>query len=441
MSIVNKASAILSYDIILYVSKIFLSILIARILGPELLGIYMISLMIPSVADSFGRFKFDVSAIYLLGKKKYSINEVIFTLNLLALITGIIIVVLISINFNFVYNTIFSKSSIDVRLLMSLVIIQIPFNFIGMNYSYLFIYKEDIKSYNRMVLIQIIFGLIFPMLFLILTNFELMGIFASIFIGSIVNIIYGIRNLKESKAPKKYINIELIKDLLKHSWKIYTAGCIGYAQNYIINLMAVYYLIPSQVGYLSLARTSSQLIERVPAALTTILYSKLVKIENKKDAILLTSKSFRIVSLILIILSIILSLIIYPAVLILYGEAFLQIIKPFLIIIPGIVLAGACTTLTQYFISINYSNIIMYIGIPVIFIQISFMRVLVINYEIIGAALSILIGLIVYSILTVCIYLKITNSNFKNLFINRSDFVNLYKIVLNSLKKFNSGYK
>ncbi len=74
MSIANKAFSILKRDIVLFFSQLITSVIIARKLGPEMVGTWVILSMIPTYAESFGRIKFDIAAVYFLGKKKYSIG-------------------------------------------------------------------------------------------------------------------------------------------------------------------------------------------------------------------------------------------------------------------------------------------------------------------------------------------------------------------------------
>ena len=69
MSFGNKSFSIFKRDILLFVLNVFTSIVIARKLGPDLLGIWIIISLIPAYAEAFGRTKFDLAAVYFIGKK------------------------------------------------------------------------------------------------------------------------------------------------------------------------------------------------------------------------------------------------------------------------------------------------------------------------------------------------------------------------------------
>ena len=76
MNIANKAFSVLGRDLFLLFSNLVTSIVIARTLGPEIMGIWVILNTIPSYAEMFGRTKVDLAAVYFLGKGKYQIGDI-----------------------------------------------------------------------------------------------------------------------------------------------------------------------------------------------------------------------------------------------------------------------------------------------------------------------------------------------------------------------------
>ena len=69
MSFGAKSFSVFKRDILLLVLNVLTSVVIARKLGPDLLGLWVIVSLIPSYAEAFGRTKFDLAAVYFLGKK------------------------------------------------------------------------------------------------------------------------------------------------------------------------------------------------------------------------------------------------------------------------------------------------------------------------------------------------------------------------------------
>ena len=76
MSLGEKSFSLFKREVILYVLQIFTSAVIARVLGPNLLGVALILNMIPTYAETFGRLKFDIAAVVASNdKQRFSMLE------------------------------------------------------------------------------------------------------------------------------------------------------------------------------------------------------------------------------------------------------------------------------------------------------------------------------------------------------------------------------
>jgi O-antigen/teichoic acid export membrane protein len=249
MSIAAKSTSLLKRDVLLYAARIFTSVIIARKLGPEALGIYAILTLLPSYAESFGRLKFDIAAVYFLGKNKYSIGEVVLTLNLLALVTSGLTVGAIFWQFDWIYSLLFSKTTYNATSLMQFILLQIPLHFLFMNYSYLILHKEDVSTYNRMIIIQTLVTVVLPAALLLLADIGLWAVAGSMVLGTFLSLLYGIINLGATGHASKLLNMTLIRDLFQYGSKLYAGGLVGHFQVYITNLLAAFYLAPAQVAF------------------------------------------------------------------------------------------------------------------------------------------------------------------------------------------------
>ncbi len=87
-----KSFSLFKRDAFLFVTNLATGIVVARKLGPEALGVWVILQMILAYAESFGRIKCDIAAVYYLGQKKYEVADVVLTLNALAIITSTLII-------------------------------------------------------------------------------------------------------------------------------------------------------------------------------------------------------------------------------------------------------------------------------------------------------------------------------------------------------------
>jgi len=426
MSLAAKSTSILKRDAFLYAMRILTSVVIARKLGPEVLGVYVILSLIPSYAESFGRLKFDIAAVYFLGKGKYTMGEMVLTLNVLALATSGLIVSAVLWQFDWIYNLLFSNTEYDATLLMYVILLQVPLHFLFMNYSYLIIHREDAAIYNRMIIIQALVSSLLPAALLLLTDMGLWALACSAVLGTLLSLLYGIIGLGSTGAGGKIVNLPLIRDLSHYGSKLYAGGLVGHFQAYITNLLTVLYLATAQVAFFSMARGFGQMIDRVPAALNTILFPRLTKASDPEEAARLAARAFRLMFIMLMVVGSVALILIRPAVHLMYGSAFLPVVLPFMILIPGIILSGASTPLMQYFMSINRADLGVTLPIPSLAIQIGLALLLIPIWGIEGAAVSFSASLITFFLVSTWMFLRLSVCTLRaDLMIKRTDITYL----------------
>jgi O-antigen/teichoic acid export membrane protein len=436
MSIAAKSTSILKRDAFLYAAKIFTSVIIARKLGPEVLGIYVILSLIPSYAESFGRMKFDIAAVYFLGKKKYSMGEIVLTLNLLALVSSGLIVGIILWQFDWIYNLLFSKIEYNATSLMYFILFQVPLHFLFMNYSYLIIHKEDVTTYNRMIFVQAMVSAVLPVALLLLSDMGLWAVAGSMVLGTFLSLLYGIINLGATEPAGKLVNMPLIRDLFQYGSKLYAGGLVGHFQAYITNLLTALYLAPAQVAFFSMARGFGQMIDRVPAALNTILFPRLTKITDLDEAARLTARAFRLIFVLMVVVGVITLVLIHPAVHLMYGSAFLPLVIPFMILIPGIILSGSTTPIMQYFMSIDRADLGVTLPILPLALQIGLALLLIPLWGPEGAAIAFSAALAAYSFISIWMFLRISKCTFfADLMVRPADISYLLKFTMTEAGK------
>ena len=437
MSIASHAASILKRDVILYALKLITSVIIARKLGPEYFGVYLIIAMIPAYAELFGRLKLDAAAVYFLGRGLYSIEQVVRTLNIVAILTSALAVAVIIWKFEFIHEKLFSNATIPVSEYVYWSLLQIPLQFLSLNYSYLLIYKEDIRGYNTIVTLSSVISSVLPILLLVFFNFGIWSIIIPSIISVLASLIYGILRLGEVKDVGGFINFTLLVDLLKYGLNLYVGAVLGYLQSYGMGLMVALYLAPEQVAFFSLARGLAQMLEKVPSALTTILYSKLSKILNNASLAEVSAKACRIMFLILSVLGCISSLAIYPTVYFLYGPSYIDAVPSFLIILTGLVFGSAISsTLYQYFLSSGRANMTTIIAIGTIASQIIIAIILMPKFSLIGASIAFALGQIINAVFNIIVFVRLTKYPLIKLIIASKEERNIVKnLIIENIKK------
>lgn len=421
MDIANKSFSLLQRDIFLFVANLLTGVIVARMLGPVSMGLWVILSMIPSYAESFGRLKFDIAAVYYLGKGKYQVGDVVSTLNVLALVSSAFIVLPIVWQIDWIYRVLFAKSTVDVKYLIYFVLPQIPLHFLYMNYSYLFIHREDVRTYNRMVVIQALVSSLGGILLLVVFKLGLLAVIIASTVSILASVLYGIMKFGPVRKSS-LINVRLVKDLFSYVYKLYIAGIVGHINTYVTNLIVALYLVPAQVAYFSMAQGKGQLLDKVPNAMSTILFPRISNMENDIQSSELAAKAFRTSLLILLIAGLLAYLLVKPLVLVLYGDAYLPMVIPLWIILPGLILSSASTTLAQYFQGTGRADIIAKISFFPMCIQIVIAWILIPKLGLVGASLAFLTAFVSNALLQVIFFLKLSRLSFRrHLLIGRDD--------------------
>jgi O-antigen/teichoic acid export membrane protein len=435
MSFAKKSYSLFQRDVLLFLTNIITGIIIARKLGPDMRGLYAILLLIPGYAEAFGRLKFDVAAVYFLGKKKAGMGEIVFLLNMLAILTSTIIISLFLWQYDWIYAQLYQNTTVDMHLLSFTVLGIIPLQFVSTNYAYILIYREDVKTYNRMVVLNALVGSVLGILLLVVLDWGIWGVLLGSIIGFLISIIYGFIKVSKIEKMVPFFKPILIWQLAKYGFQHYLAGIIGHLHVYLTNLLSALYLVPAQVAFFSMAKGQGEKLTRmVPGAINTLLFPKISKSDDDQYNSEITLRSFRITLLILILSGILLSIVIKPLVYILYGEDYLPMALPFWIMLPGFVLFQSASVFSSYFGGIGRPDLIPKITILPLIIQSILAFLLMPSLEVTGAAIAFLMSSISVTIISMLVFYKMTSSNISDFVINKTDLNILIKFIKDNLK-------
>jgi O-antigen/teichoic acid export membrane protein len=410
-----------------YVSRIITGAIIARTLGPAAMGLWIILLMIPSYAEAFGRLKFDISAVYFLGKGKYKLGEVTYLLNIAAFLSSFVLMLICALNFNFL-NTYLFKGGLPVNYLFFMVLLSIPIRFLGISYSYLLIHLEDIKAYNFFVLCQQFFSQVLAIIFLLVFRWGLASMVYATLIAGLVALVYSAWRIQKTEKMIPNFNLEMIKDFFGFSYNLYLSGLVSQLNTYVGGLLVAFFMLPAQVAFFRMGQDKALLLRKIPSAINTILYPRISKgVKHSAD---LTIISYRISLILMSFAAIIGVFLIRPVAFVLYGKDFLPLTVSFWILIPGMVLAGASSVFNQYFIGIGRPRITLYISFIPLVCQIIMGFILIPIFGVIGAAFTASLMLVTVSIITIVVFHKITKISLLQIILpNATDFRLIYGFI------------
>lgn len=431
MNFFQKSFSVFKRDILLFVTNLITGIVVARTLGPTFLGIFMVLNLVPAYSEAFGRLKADAASIYILGKKKYHTSEIILNLNLIALITSGVIIFLVLLNFDLLYNVLFKNIEEDYELHLKVLLLHVPINFLFLNYKYLHIGQDDVKTFNTMTVIQAWSSSII-LLLLLYNNFEIWSLVISSIISVFFGLLYGWAKLDKSKWNEKTkINFILCKEMIRYGFFLYLTGILIALQKQGVRAISTAFLIPSKIAFLGQAQNLSLIINKIPDAMATILYPRVSR-SNDRDSILISQKSFRTSFILLLLIGACLFFVSEFLIVLLYGPEFRNTADIIKIILPGIVISGSVIPLNSYFNGAGKAKIVPAIIIFPSVLQLVLGYFLTKNYGLYGAAISSSIGHAMFGVSFCCFFVYKTDSKILNLVPRIGDFKN----IINSLKNY-----
>jgi O-antigen/teichoic acid export membrane protein len=434
MKLTDKFFSLFQRDALLFFSTLLTSIVIARQLGPEMMGVWTILLLIPGYAEAFGRLQFDVSAVYFIGKKKASFGEVTFLLHVVALFATIAVLSIFIVGFEWFYEQLFKNVELDVRALAYAILSIIPLRLIYINYSYLLIAQEDVRSYNLLVIIQALLTSVASISMILIFEMGIMGALMGSVIGLVSAILYGMVKIQQIEKLKPNLNIKLMCEMAKYATYHYIGGLIGYFQNSVTSLIAAVYIVPAQVAFYAVGKSICEIATRmVPVAVNTILYPRVSRAEEPTDSRMLVARLFRVTLLILCVSSSVLAMVIKPVVFVLYGSEYYPLIGPFLIMIPGVVLVQSASVISSYFSGSGRPDLLPKISILPLLFQIAVAVILIPKYGVYGASVSFVLSAVLYFVAQVFCFLGFSGLKVKAVVIQWSDVVIVWRFVVSKI--------
>ena len=228
-----------------------ISIIIARVLGPEGKGIYSLAILLPALLITFSQFGISSASVFYIGRKKYPIKEVLganiifsILISFFAILVGLIIIF-------FFGDSIFPKVAKEYLLLALLLI---PFR-VSLNFVLsVLLGLQKIKEYNFIQLMQILIFLILISIFLLGFSF---GIEAAIIAGilsyfSACVILFNQIKKKIGRLAFS-LNKNLFKDFFFYGSKAYMGNITTFLHLRIDMWMINIFLNPLAVGFYSIA--------------------------------------------------------------------------------------------------------------------------------------------------------------------------------------------
>lgn len=295
MSFLRSFFNILTRDIFVFLVSIIISIVVARELGPTMLGIWIAISILFQYLDYFGRFKFDVASINIIGEGRTNPSEVLFSNNLLTLLIAIIILPSFFGAYKFSF---FSFLGLDeYKTAISFMIITILIEWLFSNYKYFLLAIQRSDIYANAISSQALLNLIFIVFFIYHYNLGLEGIVFARLISCfclLTYVFFFVHYQEDIRAFGQLPSWRYLKTLFFRSQGFYFSGILVNILDTSFKALGSVLISKQNLAFFSQAESFNKLITKASESLATILYPTISNSQdNLEKAKLLTITTFK----------------------------------------------------------------------------------------------------------------------------------------------------
>ena len=308
-----------------------IGVVAARLVGPEGRGLIASFSVAPELAITFSQLGVRQAVAYHIGKKIYSVHELVPTLFGLALTSNLTAVVACLIYYYFT-----GLLNQDLSLII-LALAPIPFALLSNYISGVLLGKEMIVRFNRITWIPMALNLILVISVGWIGGTGVFGIMLAGFIATVLSAGYAIWLMRSIAPIRIGFNGEIARKLTRLGI-IYAGSLFLLTLNYRLPILLLQaFSSLHEVGIYTVGQTLAYIIWEIPALVSNLLFARGV---NSTDQAAFSEKVFQLTRLVILAGSVvaigcaILGPFIIPLV---YGEEFRRSAEVLTILLPGTV--------------------------------------------------------------------------------------------------------
>jgi len=422
--------------IICLAASLFISIYIARFLGPSAKGAYYLLIQTVSILATMSLFGSDAAAIYYLGKR-YSSRSVVIVSNFLIIALGIVLTLALLL----AHKTYFLGNVLITGGFGQLAIIAFAIPFMGvarLNSAILMGFNRFISFNILNIALYVVMAINF-IIFVIILRMGLFGALLSFMLAYLIlSIVYMISILKsqrlrvEYKEPLENISAAI---LLSYGWRAFLVPILLLVLYRVDSFFLNYYATIGAVGFYSVALSFAELLLFIPESTGTILLPKLVysepgDIDNRFIYILRISIALTFATAVLFLLTI---RYVLPFV---YGDVYLPSVQLTYILLPGLVAMSTYYLFSSYFQAIGRPGLVTGILVIALTVKIVFCNIFIPKISSSGAAIASTISYLVCFMVFLTVFVIRSKFKLSEVFILKSSDVNFIKNSLNDIFDF-----
>ena len=409
--------SVLSSNIFAIINGLLVSIILSRSVGPEGYGIYSAILVVPLLVMSIIQMGVRGSAIYLIGKKKFSDDVTVSNIIVLLLLTSTIGILVSLLVFALLNNENFTL------IMILLVVMLIPSRLANMYIGGIFLGKEQISRAYMFVWLTVLLDLIAVILFVWLLKLDVAGAILSALIASYIVTIVVFRIIYREYKIKLKIDRKVSGAILRLG-VLFAISFAIIQLNYRIDILILDAMRSErEVGYYSLGVSIAEKLWQLPMAIGVVLMSRTANATDQEMINQSTAKLVR-VSILAEVLAMVILFFIAPLIIpLIWGADFQPSVKLLQYLLPGILFVSLYRILSSRLSGIGLPQISIYVFLPTLVINVLLNLWWIPVYGAMGAVMATNISYTIGSIAYVIVYSRVVGMPISEIFkYRKSDF-------------------
>jgi O-antigen/teichoic acid export membrane protein len=312
------------------------SVLVARLIGPTLTGAYTLFLVSLEIAALMVLCGLGAANVFHGAKDRKLLPSLVGNSVLASAGFGLVSVVLTRMLVSVPsLSQYYADNVIDVDLLSEFVYL-IPLLLLQRYLIEVVRAAGDILAYNLLNLWRAIAGLIMLVALVVIYDESLETALSAWALATIVTLIPILFYAVRAAYWKVSFDLSLLWNCLGFGMRLHL-GNVAQFMNYKLDIFLVgYFLGPFQIGIYSIATALAERVWEIPHAIRTGLLYRISSQSEAHIAAQITSQVTRTIAILMAAVCILLSFVSYPLVMVLYGERFISVVLPLILLMPGV---------------------------------------------------------------------------------------------------------
>jgi O-antigen/teichoic acid export membrane protein len=369
-----------------HIFSFFVSVLVARMLGPTAKGLVAVVLLYPTLLFTIGHLSINRAIISHMGLSRYPVRDFCGTLGFFAFLMSVFLIAGFCGGYR-LFPAFFIRSVDPSVIYLGLSVL--PLFFITQLYSGILQTQQEITKLNIVSFSQAFFTFVILFLLYGLGGLTIVRVVASYVMANALTAALALGFVARLFPGRWSLRAGLLLDLILDGLKLHAGVIAAVIFLKIDQLMLSQYRGPASVGFYTISVSYSELLLLVPAAIQNVFYAKISRmLAEKIDIVPKTLLVYRHNFYLLLFLSVFLALASYPLILIFYGRAFLPSVAPFLVLLPGAFFLYLNNVLTNYLVGTQRFWVVSVISVGAALLNVALNMLFIPRWGAVGAALS-----------------------------------------------------